>query len=167
MVDLAEIQTVYYMVAATGVLVAAAYYIVALRSANRTRQAQLLMNIASLSFNNHEWNRAYKKFTDTQFNSAKDFIKMWETGTDNELLDAYNILGGFYESLGVFIKEGLIDIRLIALLMTLYVRGFYEKIAPYIDEIRRHYNKPRILSEAKYLYDELMKYLEKHPELKT
>ena len=167
MFGLVEIQAAYYMAAATGVLVAAAYYIVALRSANRTRQAQLLMNIASLSFNNIEWNRAYKKFTDARINSAKDFIDMWETEPNSELLDAYNVVGGFYESLGVFVKESLIDIRLIALLMTFYVRRFYEKLAPYVDEIRQHYSAPRILSETEYLYNELLKYIEKHPELKT
>jgi len=52
MVDLAEIQAAYYMVAATGVLVAAIYYMMTLRTTQRnmkmnleTRQAQLLMSI--------------------------------------------------------------------------------------------------------------------------
>jgi hypothetical protein len=59
LVDLAEIQAAYYMVAATGVLVAAIYYVYNMRISQKnsmlalkaqeqtleTRQAQLLMNI--------------------------------------------------------------------------------------------------------------------------
>jgi hypothetical protein len=48
MVDLAEIQAAYYMVAATGVLVAAVYYVMTIRTTQRnlkenleTRQTQL------------------------------------------------------------------------------------------------------------------------------
>ena len=35
MVDMAQIQTAYYMVAATGVLVAAVYYVMTLRTTQR------------------------------------------------------------------------------------------------------------------------------------
>ena len=52
MVDLAEIQAAYYMVAATGVLVAAIYYIYNMRTSQRimkttleTRQMQMFMNV--------------------------------------------------------------------------------------------------------------------------
>jgi hypothetical protein len=41
MVDLAEIQAAYYMVAATGVLVAAIYYIQNMREAERNKKIQL------------------------------------------------------------------------------------------------------------------------------
>jgi len=53
MVDLAEIQAAYYMVAATGVLVAAVYYVMTLRTTQRnmkanleTRQAQFMSQIS-------------------------------------------------------------------------------------------------------------------------
>ena len=41
MVDLAEIQAAYYMVAATGVLVAAGYYILNMRASQRNMQLTL------------------------------------------------------------------------------------------------------------------------------
>ena len=40
MVDLAEIQAAYYMVAATGVLVAAIYYVYNMRAAERNKNRQ-------------------------------------------------------------------------------------------------------------------------------
>ena len=41
MVDLAEIQAAYYMVAATGVLVAAVYYILNIRTTQRNMKQTL------------------------------------------------------------------------------------------------------------------------------
>ena len=41
MVELAEIQAAYYIVAATGVLVAATYYILNLRETNKNRRITL------------------------------------------------------------------------------------------------------------------------------
>ena len=76
-------------------------------------------------------------------------------------------LATFYEGLGVLVKEGYIDIRLVALLMTGRIRVFWEKFEPIIDELREFHNYPRWMSETEYLYNELMKYLDEHPELKT
>ncbi|MCX6654088.1 MAG: hypothetical protein NTY03_03080, partial [Candidatus Bathyarchaeota archaeon] len=45
MVTIEEIQAIYYMVAATGVLVAAVYYILNMRATLQTRQAQLFMHL--------------------------------------------------------------------------------------------------------------------------
>jgi hypothetical protein len=44
MVELADIQAAYYMVAATGVLVAAACYILAMRATLETRRIGLIEN---------------------------------------------------------------------------------------------------------------------------
>ncbi len=45
MVSIDEIQAAYYMVAATGVLIAAIYYVYNLKTTLQTRQAQLFMQI--------------------------------------------------------------------------------------------------------------------------
>ena len=45
MVELAEIQAVYYMVAATGVLVAAVFYMFNLRETMRNRKATFNNNV--------------------------------------------------------------------------------------------------------------------------
>jgi hypothetical protein len=49
MVDLAEIQTAYYIVAATGVLVATFYYIMTLRSQQNNIKATPRASLASLA----------------------------------------------------------------------------------------------------------------------
>jgi len=44
---------------------------------------------------------------------------------------------------------------------------YWEKLRPIVEDVRRLQNAPRSGSESEYLYNELMKYLEKHLELKT
>jgi hypothetical protein len=38
---------------------------------------------------------------------------------------------------------------------------------PIVNEAREFYNDPSVFGQAEYLYNELTKYHEEHPELKT
>ena len=176
----------------TGILVGIVYYITIMRNQQRnqeislknqeltlqsqeqaleTRQAQLFMNIYNLSFANREWLKDHNKVMTTHWEDYEEYMKLADSMnpdiSDKEFLEAQAYLGCFYEGLGVFVKEGLVDIRMIALTMTYATRSYWEKIAPVVYEGRKRMNYPRMLSEFEYLYDELMKYLEEHPELKT
>ena len=62
MVDLFEIQAAYYMVAATGVLIAAVYYVLNMRATLQTRQAQLFMQM-------------YERWSDAVFHEAATDIR--------------------------------------------------------------------------------------------
>jgi len=135
-----------------------------------TRQAQLFMNIYNQSFANQEWLDASTKVMRTHWESYEEYMQKqdWNSDeSDSEFIRAANLVYCFYEGLGVFVKEGLVDIRMIALTMTYATRTLWEKIAPVVYESRKRMNYPRMLSEFEYLYDELMKYIEEHPELKT
>jgi hypothetical protein len=50
--------------------------------------------------------------------------------------------------------------------MTGPLTRFHEMFGPIADEVRVRYNRPRVGIETEYLYNELMKYLDEHPELK-
>jgi hypothetical protein len=136
-----------------------------------TRQAQLFMNIYNQSFANQEWLNAYNKVMTTPWETFEDYRKFVDfltpDSSDKEYLEAQSFVTSFYEGLGVFVKEGLVDIRMIALTMTWMTKSLWERLAPVVYESRKRYNYPRMLSEFEYLYDELMKYIEEHPELKT
>ena len=101
MVDLAEIQTAYYLVAATGVLVAAIYYISNIRATRKaqelaqktqeqnldTRQAQLFMNVYQTSYSN-EYNEARSKI----INSVKDYDEFVQFHKDPQWGSAFNYI---------------------------------------------------------------------------
>jgi len=124
LVDLAEIQAAYYMVAATGVLVAAIYYVLNLRIGQRnqelslkaqeqtldTRQAQLFMQI----FNNF-YSQGYRKslmellsdsWTWTDFD---DFLKKYGPDTNPEAWEKFRFLFAQIDRMGMLVNWGLID----------------------------------------------------------
>jgi hypothetical protein len=186
MVDLAEIQAAYYMVAATGVLVAAAYYVMNLRITQRnqeltlkaleqsakaqqqtleSRQAQMFMNIYDQTKSN-EFTTAYNKVVnDTKWSTIEEYQAHWVN--DPEFKQMTNTLGIFFEGIGVLVKEGMLDIRWIALLICGMTRSYWEKYQPIIEDGRRLWGYRRWWSESEYLYNELIRYVKEHPELET
>jgi len=182
-------EITYQMVLSTiqtaGILMGIVYYIFNMRNQQRTReltlkaqeqtletrQSQLFMNIYNQSYANPEFIKAVRKVHTTQWNDYEEWINLYDyhnlSPADPEFVDAFSHVAMFYEGLGVFVKERLIDIRLVALTMTNMTRSTWEKIVPFIEEHRKKTSFPRFLSEFEYLYDELMRYVEEHPELKT
>ena len=192
MVEQVTFQTLFQFLQTVGILVGVFYYIMTIRTnqknqeiaqknqeltlraqeqALETRQAQLFMNIYNQSFANQEWLKAYSKVMSTHWDDYDDYMKIadWMNpdNADKEYLEAQRYVSSFYEGLGVFVKEGLVDIRMVALTMTYMTTRYWEKLAPIVYEGRKRWNYPRWLSEFEYLYDVLMKYIEEHPELKT
>jgi hypothetical protein len=163
LVSFEEVQTAYYMVAATGVLVAAIYYIVNMRTTLQTRQAQLFMQL----YDRWTFDIADKfwDFLDDDISTAEELLDRQKT--DKEFRRRTAILSRYHEGVGVLVRFGLLDIRYIAYLASWPTRMYWEKLKPIIEDIRRLQNAPRSDSESEYLYNELMKYLEKHSELKT
>jgi hypothetical protein len=46
-------------------------------------------------------------------------------------------------------------------------KEFWEKVEPIVEEAREDWYGPGFLIETEYLYNELMKYSEEHPDFKT
>ena len=175
MVDLLTIQTIGVIVAAFSFVVGVANNILTSRrdSRNReltlknqeltleTRQAQMFMNIYDKN-SSIEFSKAWEKVVFTPWSTFEEYSKLWE---DPEFNDAAMLVVNTYEGIGVLVKEGLLDIKFIALLMSGKVRGYFEKIKPILEDGRKSMDFSRWASETEFLYDELMRYLKKHPEL--
>lgn len=160
------------------VTVAAIYYMFTLRinmktqqltlkaqeNSLETRQAQLFMDLYQM-FSDREYITAWDTFQKNKGKSADDLKKVYSDDPEFRL----NVIKWvwYFEGLGVLVREGLLDIRLIALLMTGLTKQWWEWWGPVARELSVEWNWPRYMIETEYLYNELMKYLEKHPELKT
>ncbi len=128
-----------------------------------TRQAQMFMNIYNQLITK-EFTKALHTFYSHKWSNWAEYQ---ETLKDPDFQEAQGIIGTYYEGLGVLVREGYLDIRLIALLIcgqTLLVWG---KFKPIINEAREELGFSRFMSESEYLYDELLNYLKLHPELST
>ena len=129
-----------------------------------TRQAQMFMDIYRQTTSKDyiaSWNRVYE---DSDWNNAAEFMELWK---DNGFRESFNVVGTFYEGVGVLVREGYLSIRLVALLICGMTLSYWGKVQPIIEELRLAFDTSRFLSESEYLYVELVKYLEAHPELQT
>ena len=128
-----------------------------------TRKAQMFMQIYNESYNNDSFIDAYVRLADFNINSYDEYQKLME---DEDNKKASTKVAMFYEGVGVLVREGHISIRLFALLMTGMTRSWWERLyKSYVEEGREKRNFKRWMSESEYLYNEMMKYHEEHPEL--
>ena len=89
-----------------------------------------------------------------------------EMGSDSTM--AMWQISMFFEGLGAIVKVNVLHIRLVAELMTDMTRYYWEKMTPVVEMGRKvGGGRPQWYSKSEYLYNELMKYLEEHPELVT
>ena len=174
MFDLAEIQAAYYMVAATGVLVAAIYYVYNMRISQRnskaaldTRQAQILMSLYQ------KWGEP--EFQDTWFNMQEwewrdydDWQAKYGRTSNPEGYRKFLAMTAYFEGLGVFVKRGLIDPVLVDDMLSRYIVNLWQKLGPIYVEMRRRWSAPTVAEYVEYLYGVVHGiYLQQHPELKT
>ncbi|MDH5791796.1 MAG: hypothetical protein OEZ44_06380 [Candidatus Bathyarchaeota archaeon] len=175
MVELAEIQAAYYMVAATGVLVAAIFYILNLRISQRnqelmlkaqqqtleTRQAQMFMSIYQTDYSN-DFQEAVHRVMEMEIKDADDWKKMRR---DKEMYKAWTMVGSYLEGIGVLVRENLVDIRLVSELMSGFIRWYWEHFGSGILRCREELNWPRFFIEVEYLAERVRDFGREHPEL--
>jgi hypothetical protein len=156
------LQTMLTYLTLISVPVGVFYHIMTLRNQSKTRQAQLFMQVYSqyTASKYREWNEIIQ----WEWDDYDDFERKYG---DLDSRNKWSSIGGYLEGLGVFVKEGLIPVRLVSLFITNLTRTYWEKFGPLIEEYRVRMNVPRGGSESEYLYKAIMKYVEEHPELAT
>jgi hypothetical protein len=156
--------TIFDVIPVIGIPIALTYYILTLRMANKTRKAQFYMQFLNPIITG-EKTKVWEEIQRWEWDDYDDFMQNY--WSKSELRETFSSLSDYFEGLGVYVKEGLVPIRLVALTMTVMLTRFWDLFGPIIIEYRIRENMPRNYSETEYLYNELIKYLEKHPELKS
>jgi len=157
------------LVAIFGVIAGFSYYVLTVRNAQRnqqvqleTRQLQAFLQIMSMAFSKEGFE--YMNILDkANVSNYEEFLE--KSSNDVEYYNAFIRLARIYEAIGVFLKEGLLNIRLIALYETTGTIAYWEKYREIIYEQRRRINNNRWWDMWEYTYDTLKVYLEEHPEL--
>jgi hypothetical protein len=172
------VETVSIVFTGLSVSLAAFYYISTLRNSNKmrelslkaqeqaleTRQAQLFMQIYNKA-TSKEGIDSVQLLMEANWSSHEEWLEKYRNNP--VYYNALSFYIGYMEGLGVFIKENLVDIKLIALFFAGVTRMMWEQYRDIITEERKRLNYRRYASEWEYTYNELLKYMEEHPELKT
>ena len=156
MVDLAEIQAAYYMIAATGVLIAAIYYVLNMRATLETRRIGLIDSIMSRTINKDGF-RSYFELMNYDWRDYGDFERKY--GSDNDVVAAATRFENWhsYNSIGTMIRKGMVRAEDLYDMGMFGVTFIWEKYKPIIEENRRRYNGKDHLRDLEYLADEMMR----------
>lgn len=172
---LSTLQTASLMI---GVL----YYLFIMRNAQKTReltlkaqehaletrQAQLYNSIWNQSMNNPQFQKQYMRLMSLQWKNFDEFIELFPyPDFESENSMAMWGVGLFFEGLAPLVREGLLNIQYLTGTIGGLLRTYWSKMEPIVNEAREFYNDPSVFGQAEYLYNELTKYHEEHPELKT
>ncbi len=166
------------MVTAASVTIAAIYYMFTLRINMKTqqltlqtqkqnletRQSQILMSIYQ-SMSTPEYQRAwYETVTLWHWTDFDDFMKKYSPVGDLDEWTKRSFVGCQMNGLGVLVKNGLIDARMVDDLMPFFVIGYWEKFADITRETRARFNQPIAEEYTEYLYNEVKKIYDKKHE---
>jgi hypothetical protein len=157
MFTIVDIQTAYYMVAATGVLVAAVYYILNIQNSKKnqelmlkaqqqtleTRQAQLFMPIYA-TYHSEEYIKAFSEIMKWKYDSYDDYMAKYGLEVNPEAYLMYRKVFGYLEGIGVLVRRGLIDASLVDDLISGAVVSYWERFEPYLVERRKRLNWPQV-----------------------
>ena len=102
-----------------------------------------------------------------EFDDWDDMMRKYNRETNYELLLSWFRVGMFFEGIGVLLKRNLIEIDMIDDMMGYSIKRTWEKMGPIEKETRERWNAPRTFDDFEYLYNELMEYLNEHPEIAT
>lgn len=171
MVELVILQSISYIAGATGVAIAAIFYVLNLRISQRnmkhtleTRQAQLFMQV-------------YSKWQEKEFNLSKQLVLQEyrcagiedyeEVLKDKEKAANFRVVSTALEGLGVLVKRSLVDVGVVDDMMSGDVIGFWEKYGGAVKEFRVRMGYPQALEWTEYLYNEVKSLVfMQHPALR-
>jgi hypothetical protein len=158
LVTIEEIQAVYYMVAATGVLVAAAYYVFNMKQTMENKKAQLFAQITQIT-QTKDFLKDTNELMNLQWTDFDDFARKYDSAIDRDNYSKRAQMWTIMDSVGYYLKKRQIDIEQANTVM----QGFYPiwvwgKYGDIIKRYRVILKIPTYYENFEYLVDQLVKY---------
>jgi hypothetical protein len=174
MVDLVVLQSISYIAGATGVAIAAIFYVLNLRISQRnmkqtleTRKLQFVTSIAN-QLNSEEGHRRYNELMNMEWKDYDDFERKY--GSDYNVDNAAKrfCVWQTYNTLGMLVREKLVEPELLYPIVFPSVLNHWTKFKDVIKEGRKRYDGEDDLSDFEFLYNEIHRVaLSRNPSYKT
>jgi hypothetical protein len=154
-VDLAEIQTAYYMVAATGVLVAAGYYILNIRTNQRNQRIMLANSLMQSILTEERWTR-YGELLNMSWGDYDDFEKKYGSDFNLENFSKRQSTFTSFDVVGNLVSSGLADFDTVYNTDTWIIYWIWTKFQSIIEEQRMRYSGGGYLDGFEYIAKRLL-----------
>ncbi len=165
-----DITLAFMALQTVSIVVAVIYHIMTLRNTRKnqelqleTRQAQLYMNLYD-TYHSPEFRKLLYTMLDLEWKDYDEWYEKYGRGNPEEI--AFGSVMGYFNGLGLLVKKGLIDADTVYDLLATWIVVVWEKYLPIVLAQRDVFNRP-VWGEFEYLYNEVKKIDQQHPELKT
>jgi hypothetical protein len=138
------------VIAAAGLLVGVAYYVLDMRHQSKVRQTDMVMRLYA-TFGSTEFLKAYQTIMGAEFEDYEDYLKRYSTNADVRL--ALMSVGTYFEGIGMLVKRKLVSMDLIDDLLNANILSTWEKIKPIAIGMRKRV--PQSWEWFEYLYNEM------------
>ena len=164
MVDLQTIQEAYYMVAATGVIVAAIFYILNLRETVRNRKITLTTTFME-PFSSKEGLRDFIELSSMDWSDLEDFKKKYDSRVNPENFVLRMSMWNRCEKVGQLYREGMLDLGTIVSGGNAWIQYMWAKFKPVIEMYRGSDFGPYSYRDFEYIAGKLVEYFEKREKI--
>ena len=149
MIEQVTFQTLFQFLQTVGILVGVSYYVVSLRNQSRARQIQIISTVGT---GNLDWS-----FLNWEVDDYTVFMSEHGPEADPEGWNTLNEWFNRLEVWGVYVREGLLDVRLVCLMSGGTSKESWEKYRGIFEEWRLRYDRPRDWVEAEYMYERVVR----------
>ena len=153
MVDITLLQSISYMTAAVSLFVGVIYYVMNLRFAAQTRQAQLFMQLYDRFHDTVFWKQYAEIIFNTNWKDQDDFWNKYGPANIDAFAD-WMSFGTYFTGIGVLLKRRMINVGIVNDLIGDYVIWVWDKWKTLLDTYQK---KPQSIIWFEYLYNEITK----------
>lgn len=183
-----DLQTISVTIAATGVTIAAIYYIMILRNAQRSRQMGMLMQLYQSRYDSEGMQRLWKILS-MEWDDFDHYMEKYSLVKHPEREEGALVSAsfGFYDGLGILVKDKMVDVNTVYRMFGLRILMVWYKFETLIKGFRELEGGVGAGSDYvenfEYLANEMIKFRKErgvslplywlhptstlHPELKT
>ncbi len=156
-----DLQTISVAIAAVSIVIATLYSALTLRNDNRTRQAQLYVQIFD-KLRTEEFIGTWIEVMYRQdFKDDEEWMDKYGPIKNPEAAGKLFSVGMLYQTIGMLVREKLIDPSLVLQENPWAVMATWEKLKPVVKGIRKT-GDPRFWSSFEYLANQIKKNREEH-----
>ena len=166
-----DAQTISIIFAGVSIGVAAIYYSFTIRNQNRTRQAQLFMNLYE-TYRSPEFRKQWAMIFQQEWTDIDDFMEKYGLRNNPDAYANWMSVASYYHGIGVLVKKGFLHPRLLDEFIAPNVFQAWVKMGPIVKgfveyvkraSMRRSHDAEghgfskifEAFSGFEYLYDEL------------
>ena len=157
-----ELSIIRDLVAIFGVITGLSYYVMTVRNTKKAREAQVYTALMN-QFIDDRYMRGLREFASFNYQTYEEYRAAYPDYESYEnIFHVFMVL----ENIGGLVRGGYIGVEIIAYTSIGAITRVWEKTRPFIGEWREEWDNPHLWTEIEYLYGELIKFREKHPDIR-